>query len=326
MRAKPAIVHPSGDKTLRSGPGRAQVGADSAEVLEGTTFTATSEERMTARTQAHDTTPEVATDVRLRAVLTVIGGESLGTVARRYGVEGILLERWYRQFLTAGTAALAHERHAGREETILRFYSRLADETRVALGALGGWVELLAARPSPDDAAEAAASARQILDHLRRLSDDAADSAAAARGEIDLEVEPLDLTALVETVVGADPGVELTAPLPVPVVGDRGRLLQVTAAVVGALRGGNRPLEVVVARHSDWAELRVTTPAPMPFEALEGLFEPFRGTKDMGEGTGLYVCRALVSAHGGELGTHTGAGSTTAWLRLPLADPGETAA
>lgn len=281
---------------------------------------------MTPTSEAQAMAPEVATDIRLRAVLAVVGGEPLGVVARHYGVEGLLLERWYRQFLTAGTAALAHDRQVGREEAILRFYSHLAEETRFALGALAGWLELLAARPTPDDAAAAAASARQILDRLRRLCDAATDSAAAARGEMDLELERLDLTALMEAVVGADPAVELTAPAPLPVLGDRGRLLQVASAVVGALRPASGPLTVVVQARANRAEVLVTTPAPAPFEAIDALFEPFSAVADGGEGARLFVCRAVVSAHGGEMGIDTAADSTAVWVHLPLAAPEDTPA
>lgn len=266
--------------------------------------------------------PQLATDIRLKAVLAVVAGESLGAVARRFGVEGLLLERWYRQFLTAGTAALANERTGAREEAVLRFYSALSDEMRGGVAALGGWVELLAAARSSEDAREAAAAARHVLDRLRTLSDDARDSARVALGDLgdELRIERVDLAAVVEAVAGSGPGVQFVSPGPTPVAGDRGRLVQVVRALLGAAGRHGGAVQVALRRRPAWVELTATSDQPMPFEALQGLFQPFSQPPGIGDGSGLHVTHALVEAHGGQIGVHADDASTTLWMRLPAAD------
>ena len=59
----------------------------------------------------------------------------------------------------------------------------------------------------------------------------------------------------------------------------------------------------------------------IPGEALATIFEPFRRqSKARGEGLGLglYICREMVWAHGGEIAVHsTEAAGTTFTVRLP---------
>lgn len=56
----------------------------------------------------------------------------------------------------------------------------------------------------------------------------------------------------------------------------------------------------------------------MDGETLAHLFEPYRTTKENGNGLGLMVCRRIVRAHGGEIDVESKAGAGTAFtVRVP---------
>ncbi|HET9061048.1 MAG TPA: ATP-binding protein, partial [Acidimicrobiales bacterium] len=52
------------------------------------------------------------------------------------------------------------------------------------------------------------------------------------------------------------------------------------------------------------------------------LLEPYaRADTSFGTGLGLYLCRALLVAHGGEIGLRGESGTTVFWFSLPVAGP-----
>jgi signal transduction histidine kinase len=60
-------------------------------------------------------------------------------------------------------------------------------------------------------------------------------------------------------------------------------------------------------------------------EQCQKLFDPyFRGgqqQKSIGLGLGLYLCRQVIEAHGGEIGVESQVGAgTTFWFTLPIAN------
>jgi signal transduction histidine kinase len=248
--------------------------------------------------------------------------DDLAGAALRFGVPEAELERWCREFLTAGAEAVAGRRQPKREEAVLRFYSALGEDFRSPVAALGGWIEVLAA--SGDR--EAGAAARQVLNRVRRLADDARDSAAAALGQLALRRRRVDLATIIDAVAGADSKVSATLSGPVPVDADPDRLFQLIAGLLAAARSAGSSVDVVVHHRSPWAEVQFLTDRPLPFGVLQSLYEAFNRPESAGgEAISLYLCRALAVAHGGELGAVGDETGTTLSLRLPLptAQPGD---
>ena len=79
---------------------------------------------------------------------------------------------------------------------------------------------------------------------------------------------------------------------------------------------------------ADKVTLRVHNHGPaIPEELLASIFEPFQRhpkARSEGLGLGLYICREMVRAHGGEIAVHSSeAAGTTFTVRLPrVAKPG----
>jgi signal transduction histidine kinase len=73
----------------------------------------------------------------------------------------------------------------------------------------------------------------------------------------------------------------------------------------------------------DWGIVEVTDEGPgVPVEMLGRIFEKF-ARRDLpgsptGTGLGLYICRGLIEAHGGQIGLLLAGGGSTFWFALPL--------
>jgi signal transduction histidine kinase len=146
----------------------------------------------------------------------------------------------------------------------------------------------------------------------------------------------LDVNDMVDEVVGLVRGemilqnVSLTlelSPRLCPVHGDRVQLQQVLLnLMVNALdamkeaSGGNRRVVVrSAASGADSVEVSVEdSGVGVPADKLERIFEPFVTTKAHGMGLGLAICRSIIQAHGGRIGSSNNSGrGATFWFTLP---------
>jgi len=164
------------------------------------------------------------------------------------------------------------------------------------------------------------AAERQVF-HQAALVDDLLEASRATRGEIDLHLEPLDLTRLVPDVVDAyrdemrDAGLVLDAdltPQPLPVSGDRLRLWQAVAHLLqNALKfsppGGRVSVRLRRAGEAR-AEISVRDRGVgIGPDLLPHVFEVFTQadhTLDRakgGLGIGLAVVKGVIEHHGGEV-------------------------
>jgi PAS domain S-box-containing protein len=167
---------------------------------------------------------------------------------------------------------------------------------------------------------------RQV-DRLSKFISELMDVSRISAGKLHLEIEEVDLAALVGDVAGrfdeeaAKAGCELVLVANEPVSGrwDRFRIEQVvTNLLTNALKyGAGKPVEVTVTKEGQFARLAVRdygigiTP-----EDAKRLFERFAKATTArtygGLGLGLYIAREIVEAHGGTIRveSHPGAGST----------------
>lgn len=220
------------------------------------------------------------------------------------------------------------------------FLSLASHELRTPLTALRLHLQTLArsARRRPEEAvATLAARAAKLEHHVDRMSgliDTLLDVARIASGHLDLDLEPVDLGAMIALIVERrrsclpDPE-RLRLEIEGRTVArcDPVRFEQVMSSLVdNALKyGGDEPVEVAVARADDRAVLLVRDRgigiAPQDQERIFERFERAAPVSQYGGfGFGLWAAREIVKAHGGVIRVHSqhGRGSTFV-VELPLA-------
>jgi signal transduction histidine kinase len=249
-------------------------------------------------------------------------------VAGGLGVDAETVLRWVDLFCEGGQARLAEEAPLGPGARD-RFLTLIAHEFRTPLAIISGWVEVMTGSdPGPDVQAEALASIRRQVSHLGRVARDALDAGALARGQLRLMVAPVALRALVAQVLSSmgDTHLVLSPGPEVEVVADASRLEQVVGGLVEHARRlaeGSQVLVEVAPAEAGQAFVRASVEGhELAIGDAASLLEPYaRSDTSFGTGLGLYLCRAILAAHDGEIGLQSTGGRTTFWFRLPVDGP-----
>lgn len=234
------------------------------------------------------------------------------------------------------TARTEAERSAREKD---EFVATLAHEMRTPLGAVLGWASLLRTSPRTPEALEKGLevierNARQ----QSRLIADLLDMSRAVSGKLVVNLEPLDLSAIVNAAVDEQSpaaearGIALSLEAdPIPIVlGDAGRLQQVIGNVLGnALKFTPKGGAVRVVVRSDGVRADVIihdTGKGIRPDIIERLFERYRQADPSsqrsqgGLGLGLAIARHIVDLHGGTVTLASeGEGlGTTCTISIPL--------
>ena len=230
------------------------------------------------------------------------------------------------------------ERQAA-EARLRQFLADASHELQTPLTSVRGYAELFrrGAAERPADLANAMQRIESEATRMSLLVDDMLLLARLDQGR-PMEREPVDLAAVARDQVAdaraVEPGrpIDLETEDEVLVVGDEMRLRQVVANLLGNARVHTPPLTPVTVRaRADGAEavLEVTDHGPgIPPEHLERIFErffradPSRARASGGNGLGLSIVSAIVSAHDGrvEVESQPGHGATFR-LVLPRSGP-----
>lgn len=211
----------------------------------------------------------------------------------------------------------------------------VAHELNNTLTSISGWLQLLA-QELPDGHPQRE-SIEMLHSETRRSARTAADLLAMARGRGPRPFEPVDLAAVLETVL------ELTAPsrkdrnitvsrpsAAVPkVYGCEDQLKQVFLnLMINAANAIEDEGRITLAAGADGESVRVVvsdTGIGIPPENLPRIFEPFFSTRTEkgGTGLGLHVCRQIIHRHNGELLVESMPGCGSAFTVLLPAARGE---
>jgi len=225
-------------------------------------------------------------------------------------------------------------------ETMRRVYvAAVSHELLTPLTIIKGHVELLADPAIRHDAALAEPALRTIeeeVDRLRRQVGNVLDSTRVSAGQFSIVRVPLALRPLVEETLRRFGGrsrlhqfvADLPEPLPL-VHGDQDRLESVLYnlldnAVKYAPQGGRVLVRAVV--QPTVVEISVEDEGPgIPVAEREHVFQPYyrvaAGSTSKGSGLGLYICEAIVAAHGGRVWVQSGKrGGAVVHFTVPRAD------
>jgi len=267
-------------------------------------------------------------EARAEAALAVLRGASVAEVAGRIGVDPGTVLHWADLFCEGGEARLSEVAPLAPGVRD-RFLTLISHEFRTPLAIISGWVEvMMGPDPGPEVRSEALASIKRQVSHLERVARDALDAGALARGQLRLMVAPVHLRRLVSEVVSSmgDPQVVLAPGPDIEVTADASRLEQVVGGVVAhARRLAEGTLVTVEVSYEDTSHALVRASVhghELGIADATALLEPYaRSDTSFGTGLGLYLCRAILAAHGGEIGLRAEGDTTTFWFRLPVAGP-----
>jgi signal transduction histidine kinase len=207
------------------------------------------------------------------------------------------------------------------------FLSIVSHELRTPLTSIQGYAQLLEARMRDSASAKELSQMRVIrsqVTRMRRLVDDLLDvSRIDRRGGVSIEPEEMDLAEEIREAAARtrrehpDRTVVVEAPEHLPVVADRDRIGQVLTnlldnAVKYSPDGGPVTVRAATARSGMEVSVLDVGIGITPHQA-EHVFERFfqadeeAGRRFGGLGLGLYITRAIVHSHGGEIAAHPNA-------------------
>lgn len=215
------------------------------------------------------------------------------------------------------------------------FLSVAGHELRTPLGALVLQTEFMLSATEPFAAVrERSVPVLRSVRRLAKLADELLDVARIRGGRLRLELEPVDLGALVREVAPRTaeglgrPSSDLKIDADAPVEGrwDPMRIEQVvTNLVSNACKYGNgKPIEVRVRRNAGGAELVVQDHGiGMSHADQQRIFERFERAvtphEYSGLGLGLWITREVVQAHGGKISVRSQLGQGSEFrVELPL--------
>ncbi len=240
--------------------------------------------------------------------------------------------------LSTRIATLEAQRELARMQD--EFIATISHELRTPLGFIKGYVTTLLREDATWDGSTRAEFLHIIdeeAERLRELIDNLLDSSRLETGALRMTLEPAHITGTIRDaaarVLSVAPEMPLTLEVPdtLPtLLIDAARIAQVLDNLLGNAHkyAPGSPVTVRAIDQGDSVRVEVRDSGPgIPAEHQPQLFQRFyrvqTGNRTVrGTGLGLYICRKIVEAHGGEIGIESQAGQGTSfYFVLPVGPP-----
>jgi signal transduction histidine kinase len=220
------------------------------------------------------------------------------------------------------------------ESSAIELIATVSHEIRSPLTTIKGFTKTLLdrwERLNDDIKLEMLRAINDDADRVTRILTELLDVSRLEAGKLTLHMQPVDVRELAGEVIDVlgerseKHKVVLAPGDDVEVRGDPDKLRQVlTNFIENAQKyteGGT--ITVVCRAEERWGIVAVADEGPaVPHDALGTIFEKF-SRRDMpgtptGTGLGLYICRGLIEAHGGDIGLFLANGGSTFWFSVGL--------
>lgn len=227
-------------------------------------------------------------------------------------------------------------RRRGAEQSAYELIATLAHDLRSPLTSVKGFTSTILRnwdRFGDDQKQHMLQTIEWDANRMNRLLTDLLDVARLESGRLELKRQEIDLVEIATAVaerIGMDADshrIILDFPVGFPkVMADPGKMEQVLVNLVeNAVRHGD-PGTIAVAgeQRPEGLVVRVTDAGPgidpghLPY-VFKKFYRPSRGERAKGTGLGLYICKGIVEAHGGEIVVERTAPSGTVFaITLPV--------
>ena len=212
-------------------------------------------------------------------------------------------------------------REREQEEQRSTFISVISHELQTPIAIIKGYAATLARDDAHFDSQQVRTRLQAIeeeADHLNRLVGNLLYASRIQAGGLHMDIVPLDLASLVRGVVqrfrvkSPDVAIRLELPQQLPaVMADRDRIEEVLQNLLeNAVKYSPKKRLITVACRATSEEVVVRvsdTGMGIPLREQEHIFDRFHRVDNsatrstQGAGLGLYICRAIVEAHGGSI-------------------------
>lgn len=243
------------------------------------------------------------------------------------------------QKLARSRLADAHEQLKRADRMKSEFISTLSHELRTPLAAISGWLQILREDPSKQELDEGIEIIERNVRVQSQLVNDLLDMSRIESGKITLDIQRIDLPAVVTAAIEAVRPAATTKEIRLTfafssveglVMADRNRIQQVLSnllnnAIKFTPKSGR--IHVTIERVNSHVEVAVADNGiGISSEHLESIFDRFSQAdasitrRHGGLGLGLAIAKNLVELHGGKLSAHSpghGHGATFI-VNLPL--------
>ncbi|HEX3757512.1 MAG TPA: ATP-binding protein [Kofleriaceae bacterium] len=270
-----------------------------------------------------------------RAQATVLATTAL-SIAIAIALAVLSSRRLTAQYAKARAATEAARRATAARDELVAVVSH---DLRNPLATITMGADLLAELDTSPRIRPHLAALGNAARQMQHLIDQLLDVAKLEHGTLGLALARCEVDALVGAVQSlfqvraAEAGIELTvAGEPdLAVTANRERVVQVLSNLVGnALKFTPRGGRIAVAGRRDGARVQfeVSDTGPgIAEDQIPRVFDRYwqgRSTQRGSLGLGLYICKQLVAAHGGDIGVRSRLGEgSTFWFTLPIAAPGK---